>query len=90
MFQHDHDEELGMYWYPDSGAAGSSAANRHTTKPSATASARHRGTRETLLDGFASWLERSPGARLRYQRGNDVHRAMLVDWFLRVVLSGPR
>jgi hypothetical protein len=40
---------------------------------------------ETLYEGFVAWLERSPAEFRRYENGDDMTRAVLVDWFLRVV-----
>jgi hypothetical protein len=39
---------------------------------------------DALEDGFVAWLH-SPGERRRYEQGDDMERAALVDWFLRVV-----
>jgi hypothetical protein len=39
---------------------------------------------ETLRYRFIAWLERSPRERRQYEAGNDMTRAALVDWFLRV------
>jgi hypothetical protein len=40
---------------------------------------------ETLEEGFVAWLQRSPGERRQYEESDDMKRAALVDWFLRVV-----
>lgn len=40
---------------------------------------------ETLHEGFVAWLARSPAEFRRYENGDDMTRAALVDWFLRVV-----
>jgi hypothetical protein len=40
---------------------------------------------ETLVDGFVGWLRRSPAEFRRYVSGDDMARAALVDWYLRVV-----
>ena len=39
----------------------------------------------TLAEGFIAWLERSPAEQRQYDDGDDMTRAALVDWFLRVV-----
>ena len=40
---------------------------------------------ETLVDGFVAWLKRSPAEFRQYIEGDDMTRATLVDWYLRVV-----
>lgn len=40
---------------------------------------------ETLEEGFIAWLERSPAELRRFEEGDDMRRAALVDWFLKVV-----
>jgi hypothetical protein len=40
---------------------------------------------DTLRQGFISWLQRSPGERRQYEEGDDMKRAAMVDWFLKVV-----
>ena len=40
---------------------------------------------ETLVDGFVAWLKRSPAEYRQYVDGDDMTRATLVDWYLRVV-----
>jgi hypothetical protein len=46
------------------------------------------GTRysDALVDGFVGWLGRSPAEFKRYVEGDDMARAALVDWYLKVVL----
>jgi hypothetical protein len=97
MFQHDHDEELGMYWYPAEPSVRRQSASRPRDAAYWNETARlvldyfelraGRHFSEELFDGFIRWLRRSPNERRRYLQGDDVQRAMLVDWFLRVVLS---
>jgi hypothetical protein len=124
---HDHDEELGCYWYgdpppnprPDTReAAGlpklSVIDTKRSTPPVAPRSSGHpsrpRRARDevywaetgrlvldyfelqagalysaTLAEGFIAWLERSPAEQRQYDDGDDMSRAALVDWFLRVV-----
>ena len=40
---------------------------------------------EALVDGFVAWLKRSPAEYRQYIDGDDMTRASLVDWYLRVV-----
>jgi hypothetical protein len=40
---------------------------------------------DTLRQGFVAWLKRSPGERRQYEDGNDMTRAALVDWYLKLV-----
>jgi hypothetical protein len=40
---------------------------------------------DTLRQGFIAWLQRSPSERRQFEEGDDMKRASLVDWFLRVV-----
>jgi hypothetical protein len=40
---------------------------------------------ESLVDGFVAWLKRSPAEFRQYTDGDDMTRATLVDWYLRVV-----
>ena len=40
---------------------------------------------DTLVDGFVAWLKRSPAELRQYVDGDDMTRATLVDWYLRVV-----
>jgi len=40
---------------------------------------------ETLVDGFVAWLKSSPDEFSQYIDGDDMTRATLVDWYLRVV-----
>ena len=40
---------------------------------------------DALWDGFIDWLARSPDALRQYEEGDDMNRAALVDWFLKVV-----
>jgi hypothetical protein len=103
---HDHDEELGMYWFGDP-AANSDAGAVSIDSLSDSTPQRLRSTaywietgrllmeylvlqagsrdREMLRRGFIRWLRNSPVERRRYECGDDMTRAALVDWFLRVV-----
>jgi hypothetical protein len=38
-----------------------------------------------LVDGFIDCLKRSPGARRLYEEGDDMTRARLVEWFLKIM-----
>jgi hypothetical protein len=40
---------------------------------------------KTLRQGFITWLKRSPAERGQYVDGDDMRRAALVDWYLKVV-----
>jgi hypothetical protein len=40
---------------------------------------------ETLVDGFVAWLRHWPADFRQYIDGDDMARAALVDWYLRVV-----
>jgi hypothetical protein len=40
---------------------------------------------EPLVAAFIGWLKRSPAEHNGYRNGNDMARAALVDWFLKVV-----
>jgi hypothetical protein len=40
---------------------------------------------QTLRYRFIAWLKRSPAERRQYEAGDDMSRAALVDWYLRVV-----
>jgi hypothetical protein len=40
---------------------------------------------DTLRQRFIAWVRRSPDKRRQYEEGDDMARAALVDWFLRVV-----
>jgi hypothetical protein len=40
---------------------------------------------EPLVAGFIGWLRRSPVEHSCYRNGDDMARAALVDWYLRVV-----
>ena len=40
---------------------------------------------ETLHEGFVTWLKGSPAHRRQYLEGDDMRRAALVDWYLKVV-----
>ena len=144
-FLHDHDEELGMYWYQAERAQPSCPSPRQyplpdrnvpSPPPSALRSTtledarevihltrelrrslglesrsvpRRRRPRddayweetarlvkdyfellagvhsETLLEGFVAWLKRSPGECRQYKEGDDMSRAALVDWYLKLV-----
>jgi hypothetical protein len=117
-YLHDHDEELGMYWYNDPSpnkrnvAAVTKALRDRPVVPLTGAFDRPRPRRArdeaywaetgrlvldyfelqagalysaTLAEGFIAWLERSPAEHRLYDDGDDMTRAALVDWFLRVV-----
>jgi hypothetical protein len=117
-YHHDHDEELGMYWYNNPPAntrnvAGVTNALRdRSVVPLTKGFGRPRPRRArdeaywaetgrvvldyfelqagalysaTLAEGFVAWLERSPDEQRRYDDGDDMTRAALVDWFLKVV-----
>jgi hypothetical protein len=45
---------------------------------------------EMLRQGFVTWLKRWPAERRRYVDGNDMTRAALADWYLKVVLYRAR
>jgi hypothetical protein len=40
---------------------------------------------DALRQGFVRWLKHSAAERGRYVHGNDMQRAALVDWYLKVV-----
>ena len=145
-FPHDHDEELGMYWYQAERAQLSYPSPHQypvpdrlmlSARPSAAPSTTLEDAREvirltrdlrrrlglesmrvprarrprddayweetarlvmdyfelqagprnseTLLNGFLEWLKRSPAEGSRYMAGDDMVRAALVDWYLRLV-----
>ena len=95
-YHHDHDEELGMYWY-ESPAKGL----LHGPRPRRGDIAYWLETgnlvreylmlragvaySETLRQGCVTWLQASPERRQQYESGDDMQRAALVDWFMRVV-----
>jgi len=95
-YHHDHDEELGMYWYG------------HPTKALLEHPVQKRrdlsywletgnlvrdylilqagaAYSETLHQGFVTWLQRSPAERRQYEEWDDMRRAALVDWYLNVM-----
>ena len=132
-YQHDHDDELGMYWYQGPPATASTARTTPTnhavsssTECSLDAAAddardvalligeliawerpRPRdqaywnqtgrlvmeyfalqagdSDSEILREGFIGWLKRSPAERRQYVNGDDMRRASVVDWYLRLV-----
>ena len=89
-YHHDHDEELGMYWYPEL------HSRRQRTRDLAYWIETGRlireylelqvgsGYNDTLRQGFIEWLQRSPEERRQYMDGDDMQRAALVDWFLKI------
>ena len=107
VYHHDHDEELGIYWYTDplvKGGRQTSGVSQHLVdlhRPRPRDNAYWTETAdllmeyfelqagdddsETLLGGFIDWTERSPGALKQYNEGDDMARAALVDWYLRLV-----
>jgi hypothetical protein len=135
-YHHDHDEELGMYWYgasePPSKEQPTQAASPHTEpapqaqsdagaveqlidglrrwqRPDYIGVSRFRGrddaywneTRSLVLDylalqvneedferyrfAFIAWLRASPDFLKAYRDGDDMARAALVDWFVKMV-----
>lgn len=128
-YLHDHDEELGCYWFGDPApsphadnqeAAGltkkpvigqtqrstpPAAPRRSSGQPPRPPRARDQAYwdetgrlvmdyfelqagalySETLEGGFIAWLQRSPAEQRQYEEGDDMTRAALVDWFLRLV-----
>jgi hypothetical protein len=89
---HDHDEELGTY-------AESAPLNRPRPRRSDLAFWLETGKlvkeylemqagaayNDTMRQGFIAWLQRSPGQRRQYLNGDDMGRAALVEWYLKVV-----
>lgn len=104
-YHHDHDEEVGMYWYTNP------LVNIRQTTAVQELPALHPprcrdeaywtetadlmmeyfelqagdDDSETLREGFIGWMERSPSALTHYENGDDMARAALVDWYLRLV-----
>jgi hypothetical protein len=92
-YHHDHDEELGTYWYDNPAKA---LLERPRPKHGDLAYWLETGSlvrdylilqagatySETLREGFVVWLQRSPAERRRYVDGDDMVRAALVDWYL--------
>src|SRR4051812_40651129 len=37
---------------------------------------------DTLRQGFIDWLKRSPAERQQFEKGDDMARAALIDWYL--------
>jgi hypothetical protein len=86
-YQHDHDEELWRHWFknaqrPRDGSYWEETADLVLDYFELLAGPRDC---EALFEGFLAWLKRSPGARKQYEDGDDMSRAALVDWYLRVV-----
>ena len=89
-YEHDHDAELGCYWFNDRRPrpnkrdvaywleTGNLVREYLMLKAGAAYS-------ETLCQGFIAWLKRSPSEGRQYEQGDDMRRAALVDWYLRVV-----
>lgn len=86
-YLHDHDEELGRYWFKDPPRPRDDAYWDETADLLLDYFELLAGAdSERLVDAFLEWLKRSPGARRQYEEGDDMARAGLVDWYLRVVL----
>lgn len=128
VYQHDHDEELGCYWYddpppkpgpkPKQTARVPALVGRRATyvispaAPRSTPAGFQRLGRprdaaywdetaslvleyfelqvgsldsEMLVAESIDWLKRSPAERRCCETGDDMARAALVDWFLRIV-----
>jgi hypothetical protein len=86
--QHDHDEALGRYCFKDpprprDDAYWDETADLLLDYFELLAGARYS---EALEEGFIAWMKCSPGASKCYKEGDDMDRAGLVDWYLRVVL----
>jgi|SRR5579864_8148 len=89
-YHHDHDEEFACFSFNDPPLS---------SKPHSLAYWLETGSlvREYLMlqagvayddalrQGFVRWLKHSPAERRRYIHGDDMQRAALVDWFLKVV-----
>jgi hypothetical protein len=102
-YQHDHDEELGAYWFgaPPPNAGGITASPidalpamlpdpvywMETGNLVREYLALQAGPdySDTLRQGFVTWLKGSRAERQRYVDGDDMQRAALVDWYLKVV-----
>jgi hypothetical protein len=105
-YLHDHDEELGTYWYDEP------PTNTHDVTSATKALLNSSPARlfdeaywvetgslvreylmlqagsaysDPLRQGFVTWLKRSPAERRQYVDGDDMRRATLVDWYLKVV-----
>jgi hypothetical protein len=95
IYQHDHDDELGPYWYADDRRR--SEQFPLTERPADFWVATGRLVNEylalqagpaycdALRHGFVMWLQRSPAEGRQYHVGDDMDRAALVDWYLKVV-----
>jgi hypothetical protein len=90
-YQHDHDAELGCYWYADPPQRPRRARDEAYWDETASlvmdyfelqAGALYS---ETLHEGFVAWLERSPAEGRQFEEGDDMTRATLVDWYLKLV-----
>ena len=95
QYAHDHDEELGMYWYGNPARA---LLERPLRKGADVQFWLETGNlvREYLIlqagaaysdaldRGFVTWLQRSPAERRQYDNSDDMQRAALVDWYLKV------
>jgi hypothetical protein len=85
---HDHDQELGMYWYGD--PLSQPVRPRDTTYWIETGGLVREYLRlqagsaysDTLRQSFVNWLRRSPAERRAYLEGDDMQRAELVERFL--------
>ena len=104
-YHHDHDEELGMYWYD-------SPEKERLERPLPKDREPHADSElydlnywlktgslvreylklqagaaygDTLRQGLVTWLQASPVRRQQYEKGDDMRRAVLVDWYLKVV-----
>jgi hypothetical protein len=94
QYAHDHDEELGMYWYGNPARA---LLERPPRKVADVQFWLETGNlvREYLIlqagavysdaleQGFVTWLQNLPERR-QYVGGDDMRRAALVDWYLKV------
>jgi hypothetical protein len=88
VYQHDHDGELRRHWYDPSNPSCHDTAYWLETGRLVREYLKLRAGddyTDALRQGFVGWLQRSPAERRLYVSGDDVQRAALVDWFLKVV-----
>jgi hypothetical protein len=96
--QHDHDEALGRYSHQSEQAQPNSHLQQSSPRPRDGAYWDETADlmldyfellagvhRDELFDGFIKWLQRSPAERKCYETGDDMTRATLVDWYLKIV-----
>ncbi len=97
--QHDHQAELGMYWYHDRPLDTSHVPGLTKTSIDQVCYWLESGNlvreyfvlqaganySESLRQGFIRWLRRGPTERRLYVDGDDMRRAALVDWYLQLV-----